>query len=735
MPPVDHLADAVESVLDIEGMSCSACVARVERALKKTPGVSGAIVNFATERATVQHSPDVSDDLLAESVRKAGYDVRSDTEVDPGPVDSQELTLEAGRETGARRNLWLAVGFTAPTIGLSMFWSHRPLWADVLIFVLATPVVVWCGRQFFVKAWKAVRLGAADMDLLVAMGSGTAWLTSTAALLSGKGSHHLYFESAASIVTLILLGRFLEDRSKGRMNAAIEKLMELAPDSAMVIVDGSRKEIPIDRIKVDDLLQIRPGDKFAVDGIVESGESFADESMLTGEAAPVSKGPGDPVTGATLNMGGSLVVRATRVGRDTALAHIIRLVERAQGSKAPVQDLADKISAIFVPVVIGISICTFLVWTFIARTSLEVAVLNAVSVLVIACPCALGLATPAAIMVGMGRGASLGVLIKDAAALQSAGRIKTVLLDKTGTITEGHPSLTDVVPFEGDESSVIQTASSIEVHSEHPLGQAIVVAGQQRGLEVCDATGFLAKPGVGAYGTVGGKTIAVGNRAMLMEQEIALTAAQDELASGFENDGKTVVFVAADGRLLGLMAVSDRVGEHSRAAVENLKSLGLLPVMLTGDNERTARAIASQVGISDIEAGILPDGKADSVRRHKSHGAVAMVGDGINDAPALAEADLGIAIGTGSDVAIETAGITLLGRDLRGVSLAIRLAKATLSTIRWNLVWAFGYNVVMIPLAICGKLNPMFAAGAMAFSSLSVVLNSLRLQSFGKSNA
>jgi P-type Cu+ transporter len=755
-----------ETELKIEGMTCASCVRRVEKALAKVPGVASASVNFATEKASIFHSAHVTHGHLASAVEGAGYGVEKPQPVahDMGEDHSAHLGADAyGPLEEQRRNLWLAVALTVPTVAISMLWHPRPEWANMLLFVLSTPIVFWSGRRFFVVSWKALRHFATTMDTLIAMGAGAAWAYSTYALIaySGHGGHmqseNVYYETASVIVTLILTGRYLESRSKTRMSSAIQRLVGLAPRTAIRIQEGQEAEVGLESIAVGDRLRVRPGEKLAVDGRVLEGDSYVDESMLTGEPVPVHKAVGDTVTGATINKNGSLVYEATRVGGDTALAHIVKLVERAQGSKAPVKRLADQISSVFVPIVIVVALGTFLYWWLVLHASFGVAIVPAVTVLVIACPCALGLATPAAIMVGTGRGADLGILIKDAGVLEHAGKIRTVLLDKTGTITRGEPALVDFVslgvePIAGEGRAVsvsksaftgletdathnlhlLGLAASAESASEHPVAEAIVRGAKERGAVVLPAEGFRALEGRGIEAVVDGKAVLIGSPRLMGDRSIVVSAEAATQVSELEGAGKTVVIMAVDGAVQAIIAVADVVGEHSAAAIGELKRLDLAAIMVTGDNGRTAEAVARQVGITEVEAEVLPGDKADVVSRHQKDGPVAMVGDGINDAPALAQAELGIAIGSGTDVAMETAGITLLGSDLRGVPLAIRLARATLTTIRWNLVWAFGYNVVMIPLAMTGRLSPMLAAAAMAFSSISVILNSLRLRGFGR---
>ncbi|MCC7231273.1 MAG: copper-translocating P-type ATPase, partial [Fimbriimonadaceae bacterium] len=706
-PTYEAPVESNQTELKIEGMTCASCVRRVERALGKVPGVQEAIVNYATEKAIVQHNGHVDSETLAKAVEDAGYGVVPDAlehtahETIPGEDHSAHLVLDAdGPLRQQRNNLILAIALTIPTILISMAWHPRPEWANMLLFVLSTPVVLWSGRSFFIVAWKALKHFSATMDTLIAMGSGAAWAYSVYALIaySGHGGHHqsegIYFETAAAIVTLILTGRYLESRSKGRMSSAIQKLMGLAPKTAIRWENGNEVEVPLESVRVGDQLRVRPGEKLAVDGVVREGESFVDESMLTGEPVPIHKKPGDPVTGATINKNGSLLYEATRVGGDTALAQIVKMVERAQGSKAPIQKLADRISGFFVPIVVTIALGTFLYWWLVLGVGIGAALIPAVTVLVIACPCALGLATPTAIMVGTGRGAELGVLIKDAGVLEHAGSIRTVLLDKTGTLTQGRPSLTDFRALDGDEGSLLGIVAAAEAKSEHPVAVAIVRGAQDRGVSVPKAEGFEAIEGRGIQAIVDSKTVLIGSPRLMRDWAYEIPAKATEAIDRWEQQGKTAMLAAVDGVVVAALAVSDQVAEHSAHAVGELKAMGLNPVMVTGDNRRTAEAIAAQVGIIEIEAEVLPGEKAAIVQKHQQRGPVAMVGDGINDAPALAQADLGIAIGSGTDVAMETAGVTLLKSDLRGVSLAIKLARATLSTIRWNLVWAFGYNVV-----------------------------------------
>jgi Cu+-exporting ATPase len=733
----DHHSPAKETRLSIKGMTCASCVRRVERALIKQSGVENATVNFATHEATVRHAPSLNPSAFVKSVDDAGYAAQV-IEDDPHSGHSasehaEHLRNESEAERSEMRgNLLLSVILTVPLFVLSMFWHPRPEWANWLLFALGTPAILWCGRRFYSVAFKALRHGSTTMDTLVAMGTGAAWIYSTYALFAYSGhaqSEHIYFETGAVIVALILLGRYMEAKAKSRMSDAIRKLMDLAPKMATVIDGkGVETEIAITDVTVGMTLLVKPGGRVPVDGEVVSGESYVNESMVTGEPIPVRKATGDSVTGGTVNEQGSFTFRAMHVGSETMLAQIAKLVQRAQGSKAPLQGLADKISSVFVPLVIATALLTTGVYVFLGH-GLERGLIAAVAVLVIACPCALGLATPTALMVGTGRGAELGILIKDGEALERAGRIRTVLLDKTGTITEGKPKLTDIETFgEWNREDALRLAASLESKSEHPVAKAILQAAVAEGVAWNEPSSFESVGGKGVLGLVNGVSGKVGKPSWIMDA----TELSPDVSTAFdrlESEGKTV-FMAQAGTNLALLAVSDIIDEHSREAITQLKDGGVEPVMVTGDNLRAANAVAQQVGITRVQAGVLPGEKAQFVQQYQEAGSTAMVGDGINDAPALAQADLGIAMGHGTEVAIETAGVTLLRADLRGVPQAIRLARSTLSTIKWNLFWAFVYNVVMIPLAALGMLSPMLAAGAMAFSSVSVILNSLRLRRF-----
>jgi Cu+-exporting ATPase len=732
--------------LPVTGMTCAACALHIEQGLQKAPGVHTATVNFATSRATVEYDPASTDvSRLIATVKETGYgamEPHSDMHHSAAGMEDEEYR-------DARRKFIFAALFSLPTLVIAM--SHGRIAAldfrgvEWLQLALTTPVIFYSGLEFYRGAWSALRHGFADMNTLIAVGTGAAYLYSVAATVwpeffsTGHHAPPVYFEAAGVIIALILLGRMLESRAKGRTSEAIKRLIGLQPKTARVVRNHSEMDVPVEEVIVGDTVIVRPGEKIPVDGRITDGASAVDESMLTGESLPVEKKAGDEVFAATINKTGSFQFTATKVGRDTALRQIVRMVEEAQGSKAPIAKLADRISGIFTPAVILIAVATFIVWFMVspAETRLSQALVNFVSVLIIACPCALGLATPTAIMVGTGRGAERGILIKGGEVLQRAHRLQTIVLDKTGTITEGRPEMVDLVTDGISEDELLKLAASAERSSEHPLGEAIVREAERRSIELSRASKFNALAGHGVEATVGGHRLLLGNERLMRERDISLDQFADR-AARLADEGKTPIFAAIDGRAAGLIAVADKINPRSKAAIEEMKRMGLEVAMITGDNRRAAQRVAREVGIEKVLAQVLPEGKAEEIKRLQSEGkVVGMVGDGINDAPALASADTGIAIGTGTDVAIESADITLIGDDLMGVATAIKLSRATMRTIKQNLFWAFIYNALGIPIAagvlypLTGwLLSPIIASAAMSLSSVSVVTNSLRLRKF-----
>ena len=758
--------------LPLIGMTCANCAGNIQRALQKVDGTLDINVNYATEKASVEYIVGATNRAeMVAAVRKAGYDV-VEADSDEEMVDAEAAARE-GEIKHQERRLLIGILFTVPLLIISMgrdlgllgHWSHAA-WVNWLLFALATPVQFYVGKDYYVGAYKSLRNGSANMDVLVALGSSAAYFYSIAVLIaltlgSTALGEHVYFETSATIITLIVLGKLLEARAKGRTSEAIKKLMDLRAKTARVIRGGIEKDIPIEEVIVGDTLLVRPGEKIPVNGQVVNGRSAVDESMITGESMPVDKNVGDEVIGATLNRQGLLTIEATKVGKDTALAQIIKLVEQAQGSRAPIQRTVDRVAAYFVPFVIFAAVLTFIIW-MVATGEFTTALIRMIAVLVIACPCAMGLATPTSIMVGVGKGAENGILFKNSASLEEAHKITAVVLDKTGTITKGALAVTDLVISElgfrslGSEvgpdgtisdaelnnlkAKILQLAASAEKGSEHPLGEAIVREAEAQGLSLSIPAAFEALTGHGIAAQVEGHDLLLGNRRLMERENVALNGLAPK-AEQLQNQAKTTMWISIDGQASALIGVADTIKEGSAEAIGRLHDLGLTVVMMTGDNKATAEAIGAEVGVDRVMAEVLPGDKAGNVANLQAEKyVVAMVGDGINDAPALAQADVGIAIGTGTDVAMETADITLMQGDLRSVPKAIKLSKATMRNIKQNLGWAFGYNIALIPIAagilapfewapdFLRQLNPMLAAAAMAFSSISVVTNSLRLR-------
>jgi Cu+-exporting ATPase len=775
------MATQTQVTFPVLGITCANCATTIERNAKKVAGVSEAVVNLATEKVTIIYDPALATpQAIIEHIERAGYKVPVRQADSPGEQVDTEQVARAQEISHQTHQLWVGLFFTFLIFLISHNWLMLfmtvyglgsleqwvyPFWVNAVLLVLATPVQFYTGWDYYVGGYKALRNRSANMDVLVALGSSVAYFYSVVVTI-GLLSAPTFFETSATIITLIKVGKLLEARAKGKTSQAIKALIGLQAKTAQVERNGAELEIPVDQVQVGDVVIVRPGEKIPVDGLVVSGYSAVDESLLTGESLPVDKQAGDTVIGATLNQQGLLRIEAAKVGRDTTLAQIIRLVEEAQGSKAPIQAIADRVAAIFVPVVIVIAIVTFIVWLA-SGAGFVHALARLVAVLIIACPCALGLATPTAIIVGMGRGAGQGILFKNSAALETAHKLRTVVLDKTRTITQGQPAVTDVTISDFDQTStyqskienrkskILQLAASAERGSEHPLGAAIVRAAQEQGLALSEATGFEAIPGQGIMAEVGGYHLLLGNLRLMQERHVRLNGLSEK-AHQLQQAAKTTMWVAIDGQASAVIGIADTIKEGSKEAIDTLKKLGLQVIMMTGDNQATAQAIAAEIGLDKVLAEVLPGDKAayiaalqrgEEVKRQGGAGeyvsriTVGMVGDGINDAPALAQADVGIAIGAGADVAIEAAGVTLISGDLRGVSRAIALSRATMRVIKENLFWAFAYNVLLIPIAAGAlavfpglpvylqELHPAAAAFAMAFSSVMVVSNSLRLRS------
>lgn len=748
---------AEKIVLPIQGMTCASCVSKVEKTLRSLRGVVQVNVNLATERATIEYLPDIIliRDFKA-AIQGAGYQVLEvkvgDSALREEDIVEKEKLVREAELLKLKQKLFIGAVLLVPILILMYGGSLLEKWVGLSMgtnsfiqFLLATPVQFWAGWQFYVGFWKATRHKTSDMNTLIAIGTSAAYLYSLIVTFAPhwimvKGLEMMvYYDTSAAIIVLILLGRFFEARAKGKTSEAIKKLIGLQPKTARVIRNGDELDIPVSEVAVGDLVMVRPGEKIPVDGIVQEGYSSVDESMVTGESLPVEKKVGDRVIGATINKTGTFKFGATRVGKDTVLAQIVRLVQEAQGSKPPIARMADIIASYFVPIVISIAIFTFIIWYFFGPPpALTYAFLNFIAVLIIACPCALGLATPTSIMVGTGRGAENGILIRGAEALETAHQLHTIVLDKTGTLTKGEPSVTDIIESEGfTKQEILLLAASAERGSEHPLGQAIVRKAKEENLNLLASENFQAIAGHGIEAMIESEEVLLGNLRLMEEKKVRLNGLLGK-AEDLSSKGRTPMFLAVDGKAAGLIGVADTLKENSKEAVEALQRMGLEVVMLTGDNERTARAIAGEIGINRVRAEVLPEKKAEEVKKLQSEGKkVGMVGDGINDAPALAQADVGIAIGTGTDVAMESSDITLIGGDLRGVVTAIALSKATIRNIKQNLFWAFAYNTILIPMAagilfpFFGiLLKPIFAAGAMAFSSVTVVSNALRLRRF-----
>lgn len=735
--PFEKLIQSVESagygvtaettVLQVDGMSCAACVGRVESALTALPGVTSVTVNLATNEAAVEHLSVSTSDLSA-AVERAGYTIRSSSDVS---ASEDETLIPKLIVSGGISIALMVLGTRGIRTNLD------PALHATIALLITIPAQFWCGWPFLTGFWSALRHGSANMHSLIAVGTLSAFTYSLVVTIDGlvqgtSGQAHLYFDTATMIITFVLLGRVLEHRARNRTSDAIRSLMDLQPETARVIREGETIEVPVDQVLAGDLIHVRPGDRVPVDGRITQGQSSIDESLISGESMPVDKQVGDDVTGGSINHTGSFTFEATKVGADTALARIIDLVKQAQASRPPIQRLADRIAAVFVPIIFAIAGVTFLAWWLIDG-SFSIAMVNAVAVLIISCPCALGLATPTAVLVGTGKAAELGLLIKHGEIIETAHRIRTIVLDKTGTLTHGRPVVTDIHPFEGQsENDLIGLAAALERNSEHPIGIAIVEEAERRGIDPGATETFEAVAGGGVRGRVDGRNVLLGTERFLRQEGVASdTASAEELQSA----GRTAILVAIDGLYAGTIGVADQVKENARSVVAELKRSGIEVAMLTGDNTRTAEAVAKSLGLDLVVAEVRPEDKASRITAlQQDRGIVAMVGDGINDAPALAQADVGIAIGTGTDVAIESADVALMSGDLKGISALISLSRRTMRIIRQNLFWAFAYNVLLVPVAAAGLLTPWggpkLAAAAMAFSSVTVVTNALRLKRF-----
>lgn len=729
----------VKSAADFQigGMTCAACATRIEKGLNKLPGVTKANVNLAMESAHVEYTPsEVTVEDMIQRVQKLGYQATPKSE-----SKQEDHRAKAIRKQKVKLIISAALSLPLLWAMIAHFQWTSSMWIPGFLLnpwvqlVLAAPVQFWIGKEFYTGAYKALRNKSANMDVLIALGTSAAYFYSVYKTFEWQfmGGHHgtaeLYFETSSVLITLVILGKLFEMLAKGRTSEAIKTLMGLQAKTALVIRDGQEVSLPVEQVIVGDLIVVKPGEKVPVDGVVVEGTSSVDESMITGESIPVEKNPGEGVIGATINKNGSLKIKATKVGKETALAQIIKVVEEAQGSKAPIQRVADRISGVFVPIVVAIAVVTFLVWYFfVAPGNFAEALEKLIAVLVIACPCALGLATPTSIMAGSGRAAEAGILFKGGEHLESTHKINAIILDKTGTVTKGKPELTDVITDALNEDEFLRLVAAAEKKSEHPLAEAIVNGAVSKGINIPETEQFEAIPGHGIRAIVDGRELLVGTRKLLASRNIAYAEAISNMED-LETGGKTAMLVAIDGAYAGLVAVADTIKETSKAAVSRLKQLGIEVVMITGDNQRTANAIAKEVGIEHVLAEVLPEGKAEEVKKLQAQGKkVAMVGDGINDAPALATADIGMAIGTGTDVAMEAADVTLMRGDLNSIPDAIYMSRKTMSNIRQNFFWALAYNSLGIPIAALGFLAPWLAGAAMTFSSVSVVLNSLRLQ-------